>query len=444
MKKQFRERNVKKQPTGTENEKCPLTFGSKAAIAGLGVFLVAFLALIMVFRLDHGGIKEPHGLQVAGKDEAPLQPSSSPGPTVQHALVTTQPVNTEGILVGNPPQPMYSFTLSIAGRAAFESDVTLATENDPDYHFEDVFGRIAPYIHADHNLIFLDNLISDNEHNYTDFSAPQGCLRAIKAAGFDTVVLGNESVLDKELSGLDVTRNAIESEGLNYAGVLNETGKRVRYINLNGANIAVLSYSDKLNKTTKQLLETEGEQFREYDPAAAREEILEARDSGAMFIIVFMHWGADDAATPTDQQRQEAMELCSYGADLIIGTRTQNPVAPEYVIAEDCLGTGRNTAMVAWSLGSVITENRENRNRISSYMLNLDIACSYDTVTFKSVGYVPLYIWKHTVGEVNRFYTVCSSADAPAEMNEKQSEYMEHGLQYVRQLMENAPVRADQ
>lgn len=423
------------------NEKGAWSFATKATGIFTALVAAAFVVAFIMINNGNGSISR-EGLMAATAKTGIVQEKITPQPTVQHMLVTAQPASTHGMYnVSDTNTAQYRFSLTVGSRIAFESDISQAVISDQDYSWTDVLQGISSSVHADQNIVFLDNLLSEDGESFTDLSAPFESVKAIKAAGFDTVVLGNENILDKGVDALINTAAHIRESGLAYAGIRTPVQDRIRLLTINGATMAIISYADRVTKTSAAVIEEIPGMVSLYSEEQAREDMLYARDHGAVFIAVFMHWGDDNAEKATDAQRGIASYLCACGANLIVGTRGCIPIAPEYITAPDILTGQMNTCLTAYATGSMMTENRENTNHISSYMLCMDISCNQGKSGITECTYVPVYIWRNTVNDVNRLLAIRSNTEPPDSMNTKQKEYMEHSLQYIRGIMKNSSIQ---
>lgn len=418
------------------NEKRPLNTASIAALAFTGAVLLACAVFFCFVSCSNGDYVRPDDtlvIHAAGVET----PSATvlPTPTVQYAFITPQPVQ-QGAAQETQAPVYYNFSITIGGLAAFQSDITQSLLNDPGYSEQDVFAHISRYIHADRNIVVLDNLLS-NSANYTDTMAPGVCAAALHQAGFDTVVLSNDHVLDYDTDGLLNTVGILNSEGMTVNGTGAGAGEGITFININGAKIALVSYTETLTGKSAERLTVMPEAVTVYSAEQARSDLQYAREQGAEFVIVFMYWGKEEAESVSAAQRDIAQTLSLYGADAIIGTNPHIAQPLEMLIGYNEL-TGRpQRTLVAYSMGSLITESRENREHISSFLLHLEVTCSSDDVRFVSVGYTPLYIWNDRANNNNRFYSVYSAGEAPEGMSDTQKTYMEHSLQFIKNRMDN-------
>jgi poly-gamma-glutamate capsule biosynthesis protein CapA/YwtB (metallophosphatase superfamily) len=153
---------------------------------------------------------------------------------------------------------------------------------------------------------------------------------ALVEAGFDGCDFASNHTLDRGLSGLADTRQVLADAGLQFAGPVAEAGKEVTpaVYDLDGATVAQLAYSYTAFNAGAPNTDVPGDApwLRDYLwPAVGAEGILadarRAKEDGADFVVVSMHWGNEYWTEPTEQQRELARDLLESDAvDLVVGT----------------------------------------------------------------------------------------------------------------------------
>ena len=286
----------------------------------------------------------------------------------------------------------------------------------------------------------MPQVLNASDLKYGDILAPAQAADAIRACGFEEVVLGNEHILDYGEQGALETVNALTARSILCEGVNSGASVQNRVLQLNGCGIAVLSYSDALTAKGKNTLATQPALLKPFDAETVKKDIQIARSQGARCVIVCMYWGKADTSSVTNSLKQTAHSLAEMGADVILGTRPERVLPMEIVTTIDENGKSRET-FVAYSLGTLLTESRDGFS-ISGALLHLNIRCDEaGRIHFDSAEYTPTYIWRQNVNG-NLQYRIVSSADAvPEGMSEQQQDVMKRALNRIQTALQNSPVR---
>jgi poly-gamma-glutamate synthesis protein (capsule biosynthesis protein) len=153
------------------------------------------------------------------------------------------------------------------------------------------------------------------------FKADPVNAKALKAAGFDVLLLANNHTMDYLSAGLTDTMKALDGAGLSYAGAgVSEEEIRPCFLTKNGVRIGILSYSS---------LPPEG---FVYDGSRAtiayaragyldgmKRDIAKAAEQ-CDFLIVFFHWGTEFTHKVSSLQAEIAHAAVDAGAGAVVGT----------------------------------------------------------------------------------------------------------------------------
>ncbi len=432
----------------------------------LGTILILLLTVVVtagcLFLLSRirGDETDVHmdAQRVAGLMSSALQgPTAAPSALqgqVRTVKVTLAPVTTapaaptpeptEQPQETPPPavQPPYSFSLTAGGLVSFHSDISdsVYSKADKTADYRPVLAPVSGKIYADMNLITLPQLLNTADRKYGDAMALSEAADALRALGVDEVILGSEHILDQGIQGAADTVSALTARGLACVGVNAGGAAQHRLVALNGSAVAVLSYTEALTAKSKNALKENGGALTPFSLEAARQDIRWARGQGARCVIVCIYWGKEDATAVASAQRKTAQALAEMGADVILGSRPTR-VLPMEIIS--CTGEDGKTreAFVAYSLGTLLTENRQDGYAISGALLHLTVTCdSQGTVRFQNAEYTPTYIWREKMGKTYQYRVVCSADPAPEEMSGQQRGYMQNALNRVQSTLKNSPV----
>lgn len=377
--------------------------------------------------------------------EAPL-PGIVPATSIPQttAVPTAQPVQPSTV----PQQPAASqptqaasdirtLTLTIGGEIAFDSEVVAGTLNAAtgQYNLPETLQAIQHEVRADVGIALMHALPGMNEANGR---AAEQAAAAIHNTGFQYVLLNSENALDTGENGVSRMLSALQSAGVTAAGLHNSSdAQAVQTINIRGITIAVLAYTDTLSADSKKAVADAAVRDRMvtiFDAEKARQDIRAACEGGADIVLAAMHWGGKNDTAPTAAQRTAAQALCEAGADIIIGAHS-NAVQPvEYLTsAQD----PSHRTLVAWSMGTLLSASRANREVVSGILLHLTL--TYDmqqkVLSFASVQYTPTYCWGQKTDALYQYRVVCSAEAAPDSMIQKQRDIMGRALKLIQDTM---------
>ena len=362
--------------------------------------------------------------------------------TVAPATDAPAPLDTPEPAPVTPVQPPYSFSLTAGGMLLFHSEISDSvydkTEKTADYR--PILSTISTEVYADLNLVTMPQLINISDRKYGDTITLSEAADAVRTLGVDQVILGSEHILDQDVQGAADTVSALTSRGLVCGGVSVSGAAQHRLVALNGGTVALLSYTDVLTAKSKNTQKENPSVLRPFSLEAAREDIRWARSQGARCVIVCMYWRKADATAVTSAQRDTAKALAEMGADVILGTRPTRVLPMEIISCTGEDGKPRS-AFVAYSLGTLLTENRQDGYAISGALLHLTVTCDSDgRVEFQNAEYTPTYIWRQEINKNIQYRVVCSADPAPEEMNNQQRGYMQNALNRIQNTLKNSPV----
>ena len=192
------------------------------------------------------------------------------------------------------------------------------------YDFTPMFHAVAPLIaSADLSICHLETPVAPPgtppDPTPPDYGVPAQIAAGIAAAGFDRCSLASNHVMDKGAAGIDATLAAFDAAGLGHAGMArtpDEAGPQL--FDVNGITIAHLSYTFSYNGMPVANGEPWRSNLIDVDRIVA--EARQAREHGARFVILSVHWGAEGVTEVTGDQRQWAEQITASGAvDVIVG-----------------------------------------------------------------------------------------------------------------------------
>lgn len=414
---------------------------SIGTIAVLSVTLLVLAGTVFVWlRLSSGktvdlsGMKpESFDLQIVTENpeempDIPQEPIQKPVPTAAPPAETPEP-ETEG----------KSFTLTAAGTVALEGEIR-KNSYYPDakqYDYYDVMMLLKKEMPSDLNVVFLENLLSEDGKT-TDVTASGAGAAMLKAAGFNAAACGFSRAYDKGDDGAASTRKLLEEHEIMPLGTFaaDETD-HFRIMNTNGVRTALVQYTDTIPAATRKKMAKNGRDsaMPAADPEKAATDIARAREQGCRAVIVLMNWGRTGKA-PDKNMKALAQQIADAGADLIIGNGSRIVSGAEMLTAA---GSGRQILCI-WSLGTTLSGDRSNIRRIAGMLFQATVSVENGQAEIRDVCYIPLYTWKFR--QDSRFYYRCLAADGavPDGMDQEQQKMMKRAAETVRNAMKDSPV----
>lgn len=350
----------------------------------------------------------------------------------------------------------HSARLSFTGDIMCNREQLTACRTASGYDFHAVFERSAGLLaDTDYLVGNLESPFAGEEAGYSSvlysFNTPDSFLSALKDAGFDLVSTANNHCLDRDVTGLKRTLDALDRAGLAHTGTARSVGERdaVFLREINGIRVAFLSYTYGTNAFANHIFlreeeswavnlfqpqetlpgsihlldpaETIAAKMKEYGTAEnvsihlerLREDIRNSRSAGADFVIVLMHSGGQYNIPPDPYTEFLVGKIREFGADLIIGNHP-------HVVQKTAIG---GACPVFYSLGNFAFtpgESPENlRHPISSTALILKIGLEKENSGTRLVS-VSYSITRSVLLEDGRsvtvpFYDLLSSESDPGK-----------------------------
>ncbi|PZR95260.1 MAG: hypothetical protein DLM69_11810 [Candidatus Chloroheliales bacterium] len=242
-------------------------------------------------------------------------------------------------------------------RVVFGGDIMLGRSVDAmmqqygdDYPFAAISDTISG---ADLAVANLESPLTDQptpvrpDGQWINLKGRPAAAKAIARAGFDIITVANNHALDYGSAGLSDTVAALHAAGLRHIG----TSDQPAFVTIKGLRLAFLGYdcvatSQLPAGTPLAAIICSGPQL-EATKAALKAEIGQAR-AQADAVIVFMHWGLEYDAAPSDFQRNLAQSIAAAGATIIVGCHPH--------VTQGLARVGN--ALVAYSLGNFIFDQR--------------------------------------------------------------------------------------
>ncbi len=273
-----------------------------------------------------------------------------------------------------------------------------------DYQFTSMLEGVKEYTEAaDIAIGTMETNFTQNEYSGNqEYNSPVSFAQAVKDVGIDVVSTSHNHSLDYGLDGLKQTKQNLEEIGYTIVGT-KESVEEKNYIiqEVSGIKIAFLAYTYGFNNENS-ITEEEKQYVNVFSLEQATQDIQAAKEEGAEYICVIMHWGEVNATRASEEQKQIADSLVKNGANIIVGSHpsvVQQMEMKKNAEGEDCF--------VAYSLGNYISSlSSENAN----LEIILDIQLRKDAQTGKvileKVNYTPIYVLDNGKDAENRYTLV--------------------------------------
>jgi poly-gamma-glutamate synthesis protein (capsule biosynthesis protein) len=261
------------------------------------------------------------------------------------------------------------------------------------YTFDQCFADIKDKVSsADIAIANLETLVADGcaytgrapKSGYTRINAPDSYLKAVKDCGFDVLTTANNHTYDYKADGIAKTVRKLDQFGVAHTGAYASAGEKLPLVvDVKGIKIGIVAMTDVLNKRPSA---ADAGLFNIYSESRVSADIQAARDAGAEFVIVYMHWGKENTSKLTSRQKNAAKAIANAGADLILGSHS-HCVQPMATIK-----TARGNVPVVYSMGNLISSMSRSINKDSA-LVTFTLEKNSDTgaIAITGITYLPTY-----------------------------------------------------
>jgi len=233
--------------------------------------------------------------------------------------------------------------------------------------------------------------------------------------GFDVVNIANNHMLDKGESGLAATIDFWNGlEGVTMIGGYKDQNDydTIRVVESNGIRVAFLAYTYFTNYLSLPAGSPLVVPY--FDEEAAVTQLSRAKEL-ADFVIVSVHWDAENTFTPTQIERDFSSLLAENGADAIIGHHPHVIQPVEWIERED----GGRTLCV-YSLGNFATEMKYDYNMLGG-MISFDMVLTDGISSIENVEFIPTVYYFNNSFYKNQVYRLSDFTEDLAKS---------HGISY--------------
>jgi len=266
-----------------------------------------------------------------------------------------------------------------------------AESGSGNYDFAPMFENICGLLRGDLVIGNLETTFAGEKRGYSGypaFSTPDELADQLRVIGFNVLLLANNHIYDKGVSGLTRTIEELDSRGFFHTGAWSITDGSENIspllIEIKGVKVGIFNYSYGSNVPINKKMQASSH-LNIIDESSIRDDIKYLRDNGADFIIAAFHWGNEYQPQPSKRQRELAKMCFEEGVDIIIGTH------PHVLQPIDIFELNGKVRMAAYSLGNFVSYQR-TRPRERSVILAVNISSADSGVTISDISVAPIYV----------------------------------------------------
>ena len=225
-------------------------------------------------------------------------------------------------------------------------------------------------------------------------NAPAGLLCALRKAGFDMLLTAHNHCCDYGAEGIIETKQNLDryhfaNAGTSYPGDGTGTNDSYCVFEVNGINIAVLTYTHLINQRSLMSREELDTMVSRYDSERIGRDIAEVRAAGAEFVVVYSHWGIENTEELAEYQIRDSEKIAEAGADLIIGSHPHCLQPGRFIETSD----GR-TVFCIYSMGNFCSSMERDINN-DTIILRLELTRAADGSVTSALSYIPCRVMSY-------------------------------------------------
>ena len=233
------------------------------------------------------------------------------------------------------------------------------------YDFSHMFGNVSNYI-DDADIIMGTMETGILSSKYNEKRAPIEFAKAVRTSGVNLVTIAHNHSLDNGLDGLQETKENLKNTGFDIIGDKLETSNAVIIKEVKNTKIAFLTYTCFIDNK-EQITNEELDCINMYSPEQAKLDVKYAKENGADYICVMIHWGDAISNTVNNEQKAIANFLIENGVDMILGAHPSVMQDMEVVQNKE----GKNV-FIAYSIGTYISTLSAEETR-TELVLNIEL-----------------------------------------------------------------------
>ena len=264
-----------------------------------------------------------------------MRPTSAERRTRRAGVVGLIVIAWSSVSVGAvvPAMPAGAATSSNpAASMAFSGDVlmhrpivaqALVNGRGASYDFAPMFARIAPLVSSvDLAICHMETPVAppgEPLSGHPIYGVPRSVVAGIVSAGYDRCSTASNHSFDRGIAGIDATVTAFDEAGIGTSGMARTAEESEPHVfRAKGIRFSQLDYTYGLNGLVLPADQPWRVKLIDADRIIADARL--ARQRGAEYVVVNLHWGAEKSWRITPEQRSLAEALTASGVvDLIVG-----------------------------------------------------------------------------------------------------------------------------
>jgi len=258
---------------------------------------------------------------------------------------------------------------------------------DYDPVFEEVKGLISNFDFAIANLEVT--LAGPPFKGYPRFSSPKELAITCKNSGIDVLVTSNNHTCDRKKKGVIKTLDILDSLNIKHTGSFRDSNEfkknNLLVLEKNNIKVGLLNYTFSTNGMPIPYPTI----VNKIDTTSMLKDIKKSKKQNIDKLIVFIHWGPEYQAKPSNNQEKIAKFLFNNGVDIIIGAHPHVLQKMEYHDDFD----SENGQLIAYSLGNYIS-NQRKRYRDGGAMIEILLTKNQEKTKISDSGYHLTWVHK--------------------------------------------------
>lgn len=316
----------------------------------------------------------------------------------------------------------YATVISTGDIMVHSTQLDGAKTQSGEYDFSAFFKEAEPYFKAaDLAVANLEVTFGGTESGqysgYPVFNTPDSLADTIKASGLNFLITANNHAYDTGLYGLKRTAQVLKQRGIEFIGT-RETADDPSFAvkEINGIKIGIANFTYETSGKTAGRKYLNGAIIAEeandlinsfsYDRidefyTTSANMISEMKQSGADYIVFYMHWGNEYKLSPDTWQKTIAQKLSNLGVNMIIGSHPHVIEPVELIRSED----GESTTVCIYSMGNCISNQRQELmdscptgHTEDGVLFSFTLKKDKDGVSLNGLDLIPTWVNKYKGG----------------------------------------------
>ena len=265
------------------------------------------------------------------------------------------------------------------------------------YDFSHMFAGVSGFIdNADIVMGTMETNFTSGK--YTSENTPKEFAEAVKDSGINIVTISHNHSLDYGSTGLRDTKKLLKDLGYSTVGDKIDDENAVLIKKVKNTKIAFLTYTYGVNYQSSKSKD-DLKLINIYSEKQVKSDIKYAKEQGAKYICVMIHWGDAISDKVTDEQKKMADFMIENGVDMILGAHPSVVQPMEVRKNKD----GKNV-FIAYSIGTYISTIYDDNAKVE-LMLNIELRKDGKdgNISLYKVDYTPIYVLDRGKDVKNRY-----------------------------------------